>query len=255
MKTAAFTKAYNGRVVLNMPETELERGKITYVIGANGSGKSTLARVLAGIEPADSKVRPLSGLSVGYMPQKSFAFRMSTAKNIALNGKDPERMKLLTDSLHLHSLSRQRAKKLSGGETAKMALARLLMGQYELLILDEPTAGLDPQGVSDIMKLLGDLRDALGITIILATHDMDIVPLYCDRVYLLSEGRMIREGTPEELFAAPEALRENHLRLPRIAHLMEILADCDGVEIDRSAATISAARREILRLLQEETRS
>ena len=120
------------------------------------------------------------------------------------------------------------------------------------MILDEPTAGLDPQGVSDIMGLLREIRDKLGMTIILATHDMDIIPLYCDRVYLLSGGRMVTSGTPEEVFSRPEILRENHLRLPRIAHLMEILSDRDGVEVSRGAATISAARQEILRLLQEE---
>lgn len=120
------------------------------------------------------------------------------------------------------------------------------------MILDEPTAGLDPQGVSDIMTLLRDIRKSLGVTIILATHDMDIVPLYCDRVYLLSGGRMVTHGTPEEVFRRPELLRENHLRLPRIAHLMEILRDRDGVDVNRGAATISAARQEILRLLDGE---
>ena len=117
------------------------------------------------------------------------------------------------------------------------------------MILDEPTAGLDPQGVSDIMALLRDIRKSLGVTILLATHDMDIVPLYCDRVYLLSGGRMVAQGTPEEVFRRPELLRENHLRLPRIAHLMEILRKRDGVDVNGGAATISAARREILRLL------
>lgn len=204
MKTAAFTKAYNGRVVLNMPETELERGKITSVIGANGSGKSTLARVLAGIEPADSKVRPLSGLSVGYMPQKSFAFRMSTAKNIALNGKDPERMKLLTDSLHLHSLSRQRAKKLSGGETAKMALARLLMGQYELLILDEPTAAMDMASSLAAEALLTDYCRENGCAVLLITHSIQQARRIADRVIFLCHGELVEQGNTEEILSEPK---------------------------------------------------
>lgn len=119
------------------------------------------------------------------------------------------------------------------------------------MILDEPTAGLDPQGVSDIMHLLTELRDGLGMTILIATHDMDIVPLYCDYTYLLGGGRVILEGTPEALFAQPEELRKNNLRLPRIAHLMEILRERDGLDTTPTAATISAARREINRLLQE----
>ena len=142
---------------------------------------------------------------------------------------------------------------LSYGQKKRAAIAGVAAMQPRVMILDEPTAGLDPQGVSDIMKLLKKLRSELGMTIILATHDMDIVPLYCDRVFLLSGGKMLRSGTPEEVFSDPEELRRNHLRLPRIAHLMEVLSDRDGVDVDRSAATISAARREILRLLQEET--
>ena len=126
-----------------------------------------------------------------------------------------------------------------------MAIAGVLAMEPEVIILDEPTAGLDPQGVSDIMHLLTELRDGLGMTILIATHDMDIVPLYCDYAYLLSGGRVILEGRPEELFAQPEELRKNHLRLPRIAHLMEILRERDGLDTTPTAATISAARPKI----------
>ena len=204
MKTAAFTKTYNGRVVLNMPETELERGKITAVIGANGSGKSTLAKVLAGIEPADRKGRPLSGVSVGYMPQKSFAFRMSTAKNIALNGKNPERMKLLTESLQLQSLSRQRAKKLSGGETAKMALARLLMGQYALLILDEPTAAMDMAASLAAEALLTGYCRESGCAVLLITHSIQQARRIADRVIFLCRGELVEQGDAEEILSEPK---------------------------------------------------
>ena len=141
---------------------------------------------------------------------------------------------------------------LSYGQKKRVAIAGVLVMEPEVLILDEPTAGLDPQGVSDIMKLLTRLRDELGMTVLIATHDMDIVPLYCDYAYLLGGGKVLLEGTPETLFADPAALRANHLRLPRIAHLMEVLRDVDGLDTDRSAATIGAARREILRMLKEE---
>ena len=141
---------------------------------------------------------------------------------------------------------------LSYGQKKRVAIAGVLVMEPEVLILDEPTAGLDPQGVSDIMKLLTRLRDELGMTVLIATHDMDIVPLYCDYAYLLGGGKVLLEGTPETLFADPAALRANHLRLPRIAHLMEVLRDVDGLDTDLSAATIGAARREILRMLKEE---
>ena len=143
MKTTAFTKTYCGRTVLTLPELELPDGKITAVIGPNGSGKSTFAKILGGIEKADDKKPLLSDISVGYLPQKSFSFRMSTEKNILQNGKDPARASELMKALGIDTLAGQSAKKLSGGETARMALCRILMKRYDLLILDEPTTAMD----------------------------------------------------------------------------------------------------------------
>ena len=101
MKTLAFTKSYGKKTVLDCPALELPEGQITAVIGANGSGKSTLAKVLAGIEASDQKRRAISELRIGYLPQKSYAFRMSTARNIALGGDDPARQKKLMEALML----------------------------------------------------------------------------------------------------------------------------------------------------------
>lgn len=140
---------------------------------------------------------------------------------------------------------------LSYGQKKRVAIAGVLVMKPEIMILDEPTAGLDPQGVSDVMGLCRRLRDELGITIILATHDIDIVPLYCNDTYLMSEGTMIAHGTPHELFQNPELLRQYHLRLPRIAHLMEILKTKDHLMVDTGASTIGEARKEIVRLTGE----
>ena len=140
---------------------------------------------------------------------------------------------------------------LSFGQKKRVAIAGVLVMEPEVLILDEPTAGLDPQGVSALLELLASLRDGLGMTILMATHDMDVVPLCCDYAYLLGGGSVLAQGTPEELFAQAELLRANHLRLPRIAHLMAILRDRDGLDV-APVGTIGAARRELLRLLKQE---
>lgn len=140
---------------------------------------------------------------------------------------------------------------LSFGQKKRAAIAGVLVMEPEVLILDEPTAGLDPQGVSALLELLASLRDGLGMTILMATHDMDVVPLCCDYAYLLGGGSVLAQGTPEELFAQAELLRANHLRLPRIAHLMAILRDRDGLDV-APVGTIGAARRELLRLLKQE---
>lgn len=144
MRVNGFTKTYDGRKVLDFPGMELESGKIYAVIGANGSGKSTLAKCLAGIIHADKKGTFFDKeYSVGYMPQKSYPFAMSVEKNIALGGTDIVRRDQLMDKLQITHLAKKKANRLSGGETARMALARVFMKSFDVLILDEPTAAME----------------------------------------------------------------------------------------------------------------
>lgn len=203
MKTAAFTKTYNNRRVLTMPGIELTAGQITAVIGANGSGKSTLAKVLAGIEPPDQKIRPLEVGSLGYMPQKSYAFRMSMERNITLNGRNRSQAGQLMEALQISQLSHQRAKKLSGGETAKMALARLLMGRYELLILDEPTAAMDMESTLAAEALLRQYCKETGCSILLITHSIQQARRIAEQVIFLHQGQLVEQGETVRVLAAP----------------------------------------------------
>lgn len=203
MKSAPFTKSYGNRTVLDVPAIEWPEGRITAVIGANGSGKSTLAKVLAGIEPADDKKHPLTE-SVGYMPQKSYAFRMSTARNIALNSSNSCRTAELMTALRLDGLARQRAKKLSGGETAKMALARILMGAYDLLILDEPTASMDMESTLAAEKLIKEYCSTTGCALILITHSIQQARRIADEVLFLHQGKAAEQGSAEKVLDHPK---------------------------------------------------
>ena len=258
-----------------------EAGKVTGILGSNGAGKSTLFLNLNGVLTPQGGEVLLDGQPVSYarrdLPElrrkvlrrkvgvvfqdpddqlfSADVYRDVSFGAVNLGLPEAEVRRRVEDAMERTGITALRDKPthaLSYGQKKRVAIAGVLVMEPSVMILDEPTAGLDPQGVSDIMGLLSEIREKLGITIILATHDMDIIPLYCDHVYLLSGGRMAADGTPEEVFRHPELLRENHLRLPRIAHLMEILSDRDGVEVSRGAATISAARQEILRLLHEE---
>ena len=144
MKITSFSKTYDKTKVMDFPGLELQRGNVYCIIGANGSGKSTFAKILAGVLPADQKGRHLDeAVSLGYMPQKSYGFRMSTRSNILLGGGDKARAEQLMEIMQIQHLASKRANKLSGGETARMALVRLLMSAFDLLILDEPTAAMD----------------------------------------------------------------------------------------------------------------
>ena len=137
---------------------------------------------------------------------------------------------------------------LSYGQKKRVALAGIIAMEPEVLILDEPTAGLDPQGVSEIMQLIRELQQDLGIAILIATHDMDLVPMYCDYIYLLNQGEIVGCGSPDEIFNQPSLLRQIHLRLPRIGHLMELLKTKDGFPIEDLPVSISHARKELSRI-------
>ena len=203
MKTIAFSKTYNKRVVLNLPELELPKGQITAVIGPNGSGKSTFAKILAGIEYADDKRPLLAGSSVGYLPQKSFPFRMSTEKNILQNGNDRARAAELMKALDIGGLAGQNAKKLSGGETARMALARLLMGQYDLLILDEPTSAMDMESTLASERLIADYCHKTGCAVLLITHSIQQARRLARQVAFLHQGKLIEQGETDVVLSKP----------------------------------------------------
>lgn len=251
------------------------KGKITGLIGPNGAGKSTLFLNLNGVlTPSEGQVL-LDGAPVSYTRSgirdmrrrvgivfqdpddqlfSADVYRDISFGAVNLGLPKEEIRRRVEDAMARTGVSELRQRPthaLSYGQKKRVAIAGVLVMQPDVIVLDEPTAGLDPKGVSDIMKLLRDMRDQMGMTIIVATHDIDIVPLYCDYAYLLKHGKLLLDGTPDDIFARPDVLRANNLRLPRIAHLMEILSREDGISVDCSAATIGRARKEILRVLEE----
>lgn len=207
MKIQSFTKSYGGRRVLDLPGLELERGKIYGVIGANGSGKSTFAKVLAGITSADLPgPKTEKGLSLGYMPQKNYAFRMSVKKNIMLGSRDRARAESLMDALGIEQLADKGAKSLSGGETARMALARLMMKDFDLLILDEPTAAMDMESSLKAEGLMADYCRRTGCTLVLITHSLPQAERVADMLLFFHEGQLLEQGEKQRLLAAPACL-------------------------------------------------
>ncbi|MBR0160237.1 MAG: ATP-binding cassette domain-containing protein [Oscillospiraceae bacterium] len=203
MKTTAFTKTYSRRAVLSLPELELLKGEITAIIGPNGSGKSTFAKILAGIERADHKKPIISGATVGYLPQKSFPFRMSTERNIMQNGNDSAHAKELMAALGIDALAKQSAKKLSGGETARMALCRILMRRYDLLILDEPTTAMDMESTLAAEKLIREACKKQDCALVLITHSVSQARRIADRVIVLHQGVLIEQGQTDQVLNTP----------------------------------------------------
>ena len=204
MKIAAFTKTYGKKMVLRFPACELPQGRIVAVIGANGSGKSTLAKVLSGIEPSDQRVRPLMGVSLGYLPQKSYGFHMSLRANLLLNGGDKALAARRMDALKIRDLEKARADRLSGGETARMALARLLMRPYDLVILDEPTAAMDRESTLLAEQLVQDYVGETGCTVLLVTHSLQQARRMAQEVLFLYNGTLVERGPIAQVLHHPE---------------------------------------------------
>ena len=203
MKISAFSKTYDGTGVLDFPGMEMKSGTVYAIIGANGSGKSTFAKILAGILPADRKGKLLDAASVGYMPQKNYAFRMTAKANILLNGKDEDRATNLMDALQIRHLENKRADKLSGGETARMALARLMMRRYDVVILDEPTAAMDMETTSLSEELILRYVKEIGCTLILVTHSLQQARRVADEVLYFHKGKLLETGMKDTVLYNP----------------------------------------------------
>ena len=203
MKISAFSKTYDGTGVLDFPGMEMKSGTVYAIIGANGSGKSTFAKILAGILPADRKGKLLDAASVGYMPQKNYAFRMTAKANILLNGKDEDRATNLMDALQIRHLENKRADKLSGGETARMALARLMMRRYDVVILDEPTAAMDMETTSLSEELILRYVKETGCTLILVTHSLQQARRVAEEVLYFHKGKLLETGMKDTVLYNP----------------------------------------------------
>ncbi len=187
-------KSYKGQAVLNLPGFEIKDGSILAVCGQNGCGKSTLGKLLAGIIKDDSGKTAIPGISTGYMTQTSFPFNLSVLSNLMQNAdksltkeENKEKALALLKALGIDSLKDKNAKKLSGGETEKMSLARLLMKDYDLLILDEPTAAMDTASIPLAEQLVKNYHERTGCTVILITHSPGQAERMADEIKILEK--------------------------------------------------------------------
>ncbi len=207
MKVFPFSKTFDGVRVLSFPGIDLEPGVVYAVIGANGSGKSTFAKILAGVESADQGARVCDGASLGYLPQKHYAFRMGTRANLLLNGRDEVRAEKLMAAMQITHLARKPAHRLSGGETARMALCRLMMKDYDLAVLDEPTAAMDMEATALAEALIQSYVRETNCTLILITHSLQQAHRIADQVLCFHKGELAEYGPKETVLDAPSDQR------------------------------------------------
>ena len=264
-----LTKFYGSIKAVDDISFTVETGEVLGFLGPNGAGKSTTMNMITGYLSSTSGTVTIDGCEIlddpihakskiGYLPEIPPLYIDMTVKKYLEFMFDLKKVKLpkkehIDEVMRLTKITEQAdriIKHLSKGYRQRVGLAQALLGNPPVIILDEPTAGLDPMGVSELMHLLRDICENEGTTIIMSTHDIDVVPIYSDYVYVINHGKLLTDGTPEEVFSNPTLLREHNLRLPRIAHLLEILNKCDKLNVDFSKATIGKAREEILNLIR-----
>ena len=245
------------------------KGERVAVLGANGAGKSTLFKHLNGI------LRPLSGevlvkgekitkknvrvcrgtVGIVFQDPDDQVLAPSVEEDIAfgpinmgLSREEVEkRVKEALEMVGLKGFEERAPHHLSGGQKKLVAIAGILALRPEVIVLGEPTAGLDPLSSARILELIMKMNRELGITLLLSTHDVDVVPYFAERVFVLHHGKLEADGSPEEIFDDPELLRKAHLRLPRVAEVFEMLQQ-EGIDVEIQI-TAETARDEIMRVI------
>lgn len=262
----------DGTRALSRISLDMRHKEFLGLLGANGSGKTTLLRVADGLCRDFHGRIDLDGLDIRGLKSKEIyrkvglvfqnpddqLFAHSVFEDVAfgprnMGFKEEEVHRRVTEALtrlEMDEYANKSIHNLSYGQKKRVCIAGLLAMGHEILLLDEPTAGLDPMGEYRMMDLLTRLNKDEGVTILMATHNVDLVPVFLDRLFVLSKGELIRGGSPEEVFAEPEELAEIRLRLPQIAELIRQLKTEDGLPFERIPLTIGEARREITRLFQ-----
>ena len=215
-----LVKEYKDRRVLDIPNGKILTGSRTAIVGANGAGKSTLLNIVAGLDIQHEgsvfygeKRKSFEEVSnqITMVFQKPYLLSTTVEKNITFpmkirgfSDEDQEkRVSLLCDELNLSHLRKQKSWKLSGGEIQKVALGRALGFSPNLLILDEPTANIDPATTGEIERMLFKINREEGTTILFVTHNLVQARRVCDQMMFLHEGRLIEEGPLPDMLKNP----------------------------------------------------
>ncbi|MBR5515967.1 MAG: energy-coupling factor transporter ATPase [Clostridia bacterium] len=255
---------------VNNIDVAIEEGSITGIIGHTGSGKSTLVQILNGLlEPTSGKVlfngadmhakktklsdiRFKVGLVFQYPEYQLFEETVESdiaygPKNMGLDKAEIE--KRVHDAAKFCGIEEAILKKspfeLSGGQQRRVAIAGVMAMTPEVLILDEPAAGLDPQGRSDIFGGICEYRRKTGATVIIVSHSMEDIARYCENVLVMSKGEVFDYGSCDKIFERSDELEAIGLDIPQIARLLRRVGEM-GVSFDKNIYTVGEAYRSII---------
>ncbi len=263
-------------LALNNASFKIEPGDFVAIIGHTGSGKSTLVQhINALLKPTtgqiliyNTKIQPETSNKnlkqlrhhVGMVFQfpENQLFEETVIKDIMFGPKnygasDDEARTAAKEAMQMIGLESSLADKspfdLSGGQRRRVAIAGVLAMKPEILVLDEPTAGLDPRGRTRLLDLITNLNQTQKVTIVLVTHQMEDVVDYAKKIIVMDNGRVIRFGNSQEIFGDPSWVKAHHLNLPRSAQFSLALKK-NGVKFDRLALTIDQLADKVSNLVK-----
>jgi len=219
-----LAKRYKSRTVVKDVSLEVNSGEVVGLLGPNGAGKTTSFYMIVGLINCDkgsiylgekdltyAPMHKRAEAGLGYLPQEASVFRkLSVADNIMAvlevrfkKKERKQRLDLLLEELHIEHLRDTLGMSLSGGERRRVEIARALASEPKFLLLDEPFAGVDPLSVGDIQRIIAQLS-SLNIGILITDHNVRETLGICERAYIVSDGNLIAEGTPENILANEE---------------------------------------------------
>ena len=253
---------------------EIHDGEFIGLIGHTGSGKSTLIQHLNGlirategkiyyndqdIYASDYRMTDLrSHVGLVFQYPEHQLFEMTVLKDVCYGPKnlglsDDEAKKRAKEALTMVSIAEKEYEKspfeLSGGQKRRVAIAGVLAMHPDILVLDEPTAGLDPKGRNDILDQISSLHKQTGITVILVSHSMEDVAKYVDRIIVMNRGQVFMDGTPKAIFDRSDALESVGLAAPQVTYIMRCLHSIYP-DMPMDATTVEEAKNDILKYLE-----
>lgn len=260
----------DGTLALDDINIEIMEGERVAVVGSNGAGKSTLFSHFNGILRPTSGIIKIDGEPASYKKEDLLKIRQKVGMvfqnpddqlfsptveqdvafgpmNLGLPEEEVEkRVKDALAVVGMSGLEKKAPHHLSGGQKKRVAIAGILAMRPEIMVLDEPTTGLDPKGVDQIMKILYKLNRE-GMSIIIASHDVEMVTEFATKIFVLHDGEIIGQGTPDEIFNDLKTVKRAHLKPPKAAELLHRLKT-RGISVDIKL-TIDQAYHEILHAL------
>jgi ABC-2 type transport system ATP-binding protein len=251
LQTEQLTKRFGARIAVDRLTMSVERGDIYGFLGPNGAGKSTTLRMLLGlVRPTSGVIKfPVRGSGWEYLRARShvgaiietpaFYENFSGRRNLQLlaslsGGVSKKRVEEVLEIVELRDRARDPVKVYSYGMRQRLGIAQALLPTPDLIILDEPTNGLDPQGIQQTRNLIRRLRDEFKLTVLLSSHLLTEIEQLCNRVGIIHEGRLLYEGGPETLVAPGSVYK---IRVDDLSRAFELLTKESSVTVSRNGTS------------------